>query len=99
MTHPLLPGLPHAEQEREIRESKRTLEEITGRPVTSFAYPYGRYTRETASIVRAAGFHCACAAEGTVTQVKTELFQLPRCPVQDWDSAKFEQLLVWWFRQ
>lgn len=99
VTHPLLPGLPVAEQQREIRESKRALEEITERPVTSFAYPYGRYTAETASLVRAAGLHCACAAEGAVTKAKTDLFQLPRCPVQDWDGAQFERLLAWWFRQ
>ncbi len=99
VTHPLLPGLPAAEQEREIHESKRALEAITERPVTSFAYPYGRYTAETARLVRAAGLLSACAAEGTVTQAKTDLFQLPRCPVQDWDGARFERLLTWWFRQ
>lgn len=99
VTHPLLPGLPLAEQEREIRESKHALEAIINRPVSSFAYPYGRYSAETASLVRAAGFNCACTAEGTVTQASTDLFELPRCPVQDWDSAQFERLLLWWFRQ
>ncbi|MBI1766323.1 MAG: polysaccharide deacetylase family protein [Acidobacteria bacterium] len=99
VTHPLLPHLSPAEQEGEIHDSKIALEEITGRPVTSFAYPYGRYTAETARIVRATGFLSACAAEGTVTQAKADLFQLPRCPVQDWDGAQFERLLTWWFRQ
>lgn len=99
VSHPLLSSLPSAEQAREIRESKRALEELTERPVTSFAYPYGRYTTETASLVRESGFLSACAAEGTVTQAKTDLFQLPRCPVQDWDGAQFERLLAWWFRQ
>jgi peptidoglycan/xylan/chitin deacetylase (PgdA/CDA1 family) len=99
VSHPLLPGLSPAEQEREIRTSKRVLEEITAQPVSSFAYPYGRYTEDTVNLVRASGFLSACAAEGTVTQAKTDLFQLPRCPVQDWDGTQFERLLAWWFRQ
>lgn len=98
VTHPLLPQLPVTEQEREICVSRRTLEEITERPVTSLAYPYGRYTAKTAEIARAAGMHCACAAEGTVAQTRTDLFRLPRCPVQDWDGEQFERMLTWWFR-
>lgn len=98
VSHPLLPQLAAAQQEREIHESRLTLEEIIGQPVTSLAYPYGRYAAETPGIARAAGMQCACAAEGFVAQAKTDLFRLPRCPVQDWDGAKFERLLDWWFR-
>jgi len=98
VSHPLLSQLSTVEQECEIHESRLTLEEITGHPVTSLAYPYGRYAPETPHIARAAGMHCACAAEGFVAQPKTDLFRLPRCPVQDWNGEEFERLLNWWFR-
>lgn len=98
VSHPLLPQLSVAEQERELHDSRCTLEEITGQPITSLAYPYGRYGPETPRIARAVGMQCGCAAEGNVTQFKTDLFRLPRCPVQAWDGAEFERLLDWWFR-
>ncbi|MBS7609839.1 polysaccharide deacetylase family protein [Candidatus Bathyarchaeota archaeon] len=43
----------------EILESKRTLENIIGRRVTSFAYPFGAYDRATIEMVKEAGFCCA----------------------------------------
>ncbi|HEX8090631.1 MAG TPA: polysaccharide deacetylase family protein, partial [Blastocatellia bacterium] len=55
VTHPALSALPPESQEREIRQSKASLEETLGCRITSFAYPYGRpcdYTEQTTSLVR-----------------------------------------------
>jgi peptidoglycan/xylan/chitin deacetylase (PgdA/CDA1 family) len=41
VSHPALAALSPREQREELAASKRSLEELVDRPVTSFAYPYG----------------------------------------------------------
>lgn len=96
VTHPFLPALPPAAQWDEIRHSKARLEEITGSPVTSFAYPYGDYTAETAALVREAGFARACSTETDTVWRRTDPFRLPRVEVQDWDGEEFARRLSKW---
>jgi hypothetical protein len=97
MSHPALALLPAADQDVEIRASRRTLEDVTGRQITSFSYPFGSaadYTAETKSIVRAAGFRLACSGtDGRVTH-STDRFELPRLQVPDLDGASFETWLL-----
>ena len=50
LTHPVLADLAPDQQQHEIGGSKRRLEALTGRKISSFAYPYGRknhYTRQS----------------------------------------------------
>lgn len=101
VNHPALSTLSPPDQITEIIESKRELESILNRPVTSFAYPYGTkddYTRESVDAVRQAGFTCACSNYTGVVQPRTDLFELPRFVVRDWDGNEFEQRLRGWFR-
>lgn len=42
--------------QRQVLEANRYLEEICGRPVTSFAYPYGRYNPTVLDYVKNLGF-------------------------------------------
>lgn len=44
LTHPVVSRLPMVEVERQLRDSKRILEQRTGRPVRHFAYPFGQPT-------------------------------------------------------
>lgn len=44
---------------REIFESKRLLEKVLGKSVTSFAYPFGRYTKTHVEMVQNSGYLCA----------------------------------------
>src|SRR5215213_10362173 len=60
VTHPALSALPAASQRDEILGSKARLEELLGQHVSSFAYPHGDLSAETAGIVREAGFAHAC---------------------------------------
>jgi peptidoglycan/xylan/chitin deacetylase (PgdA/CDA1 family) len=101
VTHSALSALPGPAQQEEIRQSKAHLEEILGRPVTCFAYPYGRrrdYTPETTTLVQAAGFACACSNFSGAVHRSTDRFQLPRLYVHDWDGEQFTQVLSEWLR-
>jgi peptidoglycan/xylan/chitin deacetylase (PgdA/CDA1 family) len=43
---------------RELRESKKAIEDHTGRRVTSVSYPFGRYSPEVIDEAVAAGYEC-----------------------------------------
>lgn len=58
-THPDLTVLSPAEVSKEIATSKGFLEDLLGRPVTAFCYPYGDHNVAVRELVRAAGFETA----------------------------------------
>ena len=93
VTHPFLSMHPATFQSDEIQQSKAYLEDITGRPVMSFAYPHGDYTKETVALVKKAGFTCACSSiENTVWRY-TDCFTLPRFEVHNWNGEEFARRL------
>ena len=56
LTHPRLTRLSLESAEREIVLGKEVLQDVIGRTVTSFCYPYGAYRIQHVELVRAAGF-------------------------------------------
>lgn len=78
VSHPVLPNLPMHEQEREIAQSRTALEQTIGRPIRSFAYPYGARSCDTIELVRRQGFDSACITFDDVVFPGTDQFQLPR---------------------
>jgi peptidoglycan/xylan/chitin deacetylase (PgdA/CDA1 family) len=60
LSHPDLSRLPPSLAEREMIESKRIIEHVLGVPVSSFAYPFGRYDAATRRIA-SEHFVCACS--------------------------------------
>jgi peptidoglycan/xylan/chitin deacetylase (PgdA/CDA1 family) len=99
MTHPVLAALPRAAQVEEISDSKARLENILGRSVASFAYPYGTrndYTDETIATVHAAGFKYACSNFAGTIDRRTDPWQLPRFLVRDWDGEEFARKVHGW---
>ena len=99
LTHPNLRTISHQEDLiHEIRSSKRILEDITQRPVTGFAYPYGfpkHYTQAARQAVIEAGFLFACTARPGVLTRKDDSYEIPRVsapstplPMFLWQLAK-----------
>jgi peptidoglycan/xylan/chitin deacetylase (PgdA/CDA1 family) len=78
VTHRRLPHLPLAEARREMAESKALLEDLTGRPVVSFAYPYGAYTEVLRDEARAVGFDIAATARLRLVPPEPDWLALPR---------------------
>ena len=96
VTHPSLAALSPEEQQTEIQESKRFLEQVSQRPVTSFAFPHGSTTPETIEILQQGGFVSACCSHADAVWRGTDCYQLPRLGVRDWDKDIFGRWLRWW---
>lgn len=96
VNHLLLRSQPISLQQAEIEQSKADLEEILNRRVVSFSYPFGGRTEKTISLVKAAGFACACSTVEDTVWRKSNCFDLPRFTVQNWNGEQFtKQLLKW----
>ena len=80
--HPILVAIPDEDARAEIEQSKQTLEDITGAPVRSFAYPNGRpgrdYDVRHVRLVKEAGFSAAVSTIPGVAHRGSDPFQLPR---------------------
>lgn len=87
-THADLTRLPSDQVRKELAVSRQTLEDTLGQPVEFFAYPYGRYTSETISFVREAGFRAACSTDAGFSTDTADLFALRRIEVMNKDSFR-----------
>jgi peptidoglycan/xylan/chitin deacetylase (PgdA/CDA1 family) len=80
ITHRPLTEITQTEAEREIVESKETIEGRLGRPVNTFAYPFGVFSRANYEVVRA-HFRAACSVELGKARHESDRHQLPRLDV------------------
>lgn len=96
LTHPSLTALGLEERRREIDGGRKRLEELVGRPIDAFAYPYGDYDSATVRLVKRSGFRSACTIhENRLSRFSSE-FLLPRYPVRDWPADELERRLAAW---
>jgi peptidoglycan/xylan/chitin deacetylase (PgdA/CDA1 family) len=101
VTHPVLSSQSVAVQKSEIQESAHTLERLIEKPVTSFAYPYGKrshYTRKTVSLLRESGFRCGCANFWGVVTTRTNRYELPRIQALNCGADEFSREMDLWFQ-
>jgi peptidoglycan/xylan/chitin deacetylase (PgdA/CDA1 family) len=77
LTHPDLTCVSVKQAEAEIHRSKTVIEDALGFPVTSFAYPYGRYDRRSQEIVRR-HFALACSDKLGLATTKSNRYALER---------------------
>ena len=85
-THKVLRGMSEAEQRSELLESKRILEEITGKRIGVFAYSHGLYDNTTVDILQTERcYDYAFSAGGGETNLitKKSIYTLPRLNMED----------------
>jgi peptidoglycan/xylan/chitin deacetylase (PgdA/CDA1 family) len=75
--HLSMRSLPRSEIERQVVNSKRTLEQLLSCAVTAFAYPYGQlsdFSRQTEDAIGRAGYHVAVTTRwGSMNRVDRPL--------------------------
>lgn len=72
VTHRVMPTLSEAENQVEITDSKRILEEQLGIPIRYFTYPEGKYNSQIANQVQAAGYTAALTMNDADEQLAGE---------------------------
>jgi peptidoglycan/xylan/chitin deacetylase (PgdA/CDA1 family) len=93
-THPRLDELSAADSRAEIHRSKEVLEQELQRPVTSFAYPHGCYSRRVQEQVIEAGYTSSTAVRHAMSSTEDDVFALARVMVlADTTTEDLERLL------
>jgi peptidoglycan/xylan/chitin deacetylase (PgdA/CDA1 family) len=88
LTHPRLSSLDHMAIKRELRDSKKVIEDRLGLPVDLLAYPYGDSDEQVRDLACQSGYRAACGViEGHLT-----LFNLWRVPINENES----KLTIYW---
>ncbi len=89
MTHAKLTDLTPGEIELQVYECKSSLERLLGKPVLSFAYPYGFFNRAVKKIVERAGYLFGVVVEWGPNHFCDDLMEIRRVCLSP-DAGKFE---------
>ena len=87
VTHADLSALPAADAFRELRDSRRVLEEHLHRIVRSLAYPYGKTSAAVVALARKAGYVLAMTTEPGTRQSARKPLLLRRVEILDSTGA------------
>jgi peptidoglycan/xylan/chitin deacetylase (PgdA/CDA1 family) len=97
-THPILARLPVEQQEQEIADGARRLEQELDRPMTWFAYPVGArdsFTADTQRILRERGVQLAFSFHGGFASfARWDPLDVPRIHVQAGHSPELLQAML-----
>jgi peptidoglycan/xylan/chitin deacetylase (PgdA/CDA1 family) len=89
MTHRVISSLPSPEQKVEIEKSRETLEQITGKSVSAFAYPFGTrtsYSIQTKQVLKDAEYKIAFTTQHGPVCAKSDQFAQRRIKIEAGDS-------------
>lgn len=92
--HPSLGALTFDEQFKEIKTSKKIIEEVTGEKVIHFSYPFGThidYNNDTIKIVKQLGFKMTAANYPAMSHKHSNIFRFPRFLVRNWNEEEFKK--------
>ena len=78
LTHPWLTRLSVSAAREEITASRKKLEDLFGRPVRHFCYPYGDWNETVRDLVAVAGYQTACTTQPGVNTAADSPFALKR---------------------
>lgn len=89
MAHEHLPRLSDAELRATLRDSKRTLEDLTGRAVTAVSYPFGEHDERVRAAAAAAGYTSGYSTQRGVNHAGADPFLLKRVNVRRYAYLPF----------
>jgi len=85
LSHPYLTGLSDEQLKMELSDSKRRLEDIVGKEVAAFSYPYGDFDLRVSRAAVEAGYLYAASTKLGVVVPGTDSFAIPRVNVR-WNA-------------
>jgi peptidoglycan/xylan/chitin deacetylase (PgdA/CDA1 family) len=105
VSHPKLCELDDKSVERELKESRLTLEDVLSAPVKHFAYPYGSVDERVKRIVARTGYKSACAVNSGPLHFDEDPYEIRRVLVSNRANEPylytkllgFEKLVRWFY--
>jgi len=100
MTHPRLARLSPDEQDRELGDSRRTIEDQIGRAVRHVAYPFGSFNAAVRDAADRCGYLTGCTVAPGIATLADDPLTLDRIPVNGTDpplafTAQLRQIPAW----
>lgn len=86
LDHVRLSAMAPADAQRQIADSRRALEDVTGQPVDGFAYPYGDVSAPVRSMVADAGYALGVTTRRARARRRDDRLLLPRRLIRSADS-------------
>lgn len=101
-THTPLSVLTFEEQKSDIEQSVNIIEEITGRQIKHFSYPFGTkkdYNSDSISLSKMFNFDFVCANYYSQVHTWNNKYELPRILVRNWDIKTFSKFIkkAFWY--
>jgi peptidoglycan/xylan/chitin deacetylase (PgdA/CDA1 family) len=96
--HTSMEGIDPETARREVLESIRTVEQLSGRPARHLAYPYGDYDERTPALMRELPLESAFTVNRGMVRPGQDPFLLPRVEVfanDFWFDFRFKLRLGW----
>ncbi len=93
-SHPFLTRLPVDAAREEICASKKKLEDLFGREIEHFCYPYGDWNPAVRDLVIEAGYRTACTTNPGVNTAADSPFELMRLTAR-YRSRSLRNLVAW----
>lgn len=87
-SHRVLTRLAAADLDAELRQSRRDLEQLLGKPVSALAYPFNNQNRAVRRAARDAGYTVAVRGTGRMNRRTTDPMALRRLRVDDGMSPR-----------
>ena len=91
--HYLLTTLDDVRLDRELTDGREVLSEISGKPITTMAYPHGKADARVAQAARAAGFEVGFTGGSKRVDRTTDALLAPRTEVKNTPIEQFERRL------
>lgn len=86
VTHPDLSAVSRMRMISEITDSKKHLEDLLGKEINYFSYPFGRFNPHVVTEVVKAGYTAAFCGTPPRFYSANKLFQIPRIPLYHLDN-------------
>lgn len=95
LSHPHLPGVGKEKLWAEVAESKKIMEDKTGREVDFFCYPYGDFDQRVIESVQKAGYKGAFVTPGIKRKIKKSIYTLTRTGVYGHNDFLTFRIKIW----
>jgi peptidoglycan/xylan/chitin deacetylase (PgdA/CDA1 family) len=95
LSHPHLPRISAENLRTEVEESKKIIEDKTGREVDYFCYPYGDFSEGVIEAVQRAGYRGAFVTPGAKKSVKKSSYTLSRTGVYGHNGFTAFRIKTW----